>query len=271
MAASIDPSYSEWRLIRSGSMTGARNMACDTALLNGVIDALEHGERPTVTLRLYYWEPPAISLGYHQSENDLDLERLRADGVSVVRRPTGGRAIYHARELTYAVAGPLALFPGEQSVLGAYKVISRAILTGLRLRLGIDAALARGTPATEPTGKSPVACFARPALCDAVSRGKKIVGSAQVRRRRAFLQHGSIPLVPREAEEREVLLGAGAPVIDTLGSLSEAAGREVARDEAADALVAGFERELGVRFRGSQLCAGEREVMDSLIANVLVL
>jgi lipoate-protein ligase A len=251
-------------------MSGAENMACDEALLMGVTHALDLGEAPAVTLRLYTWEPPAVSLGYHQRAEDLDLERLRAEGVPVVRRPTGGRAIYHARELTYAVAGPLDLFGRGTSVLASYRALSAPILEGFRMAFGVDARLAAKRPEPGPADRSPVACFARPAPCDAVAGGKKIVGSAQVRRRGAFLQHGSIPLAPREKLERSVLLGAGARRIDTLGSLSEAAGHPVSMGDAAEAVIAGFAAVFGVKFVEGELCADEREVMESAVPKTTV-
>ncbi len=259
-----------WRLIESPGMSGAENMACDEALLEVVGEELARGGRPRVTLRLYSWEPPAVSLGYHQKAEQLDASRLERLGVSVVRRPTGGRAIYHIDELTYAVVGPLSLFADGSSVMATYKTLSAAILHGLRVHIGVEARLARGKPTARPDGRSPVACFQSPASCDAVAGGRKVVGSAQVRRGGGFLQHGSIPLVPREERERAVLLGSGAGKIEALGSLEEAAGRPVAWSEAADALVRGFAEFSGVEFARGELSEREREVMDSRLENTRV-
>lgn len=269
-ARPFEPTIGTWRLIRSGPMTGPANMACDLALLEHAMEAVASGAEARVSLRLYAWEPPAVSLGYHQKAEDVDLQRLAEAGISVVRRPTGGRAIYHAKELTYAVVGPLSLFGRKVGVLESYRLLSVAILAGLETRLGIHAELARGKTPKGPIDRSPVACFQRPAQCDAVSRGKKVVGSAQVRRGECFLQHGSIPLVPREREEREALLGRDAPVIDSLGSLSEAAGRPVEWSEAAEALVTGFTDTLGVRLAEGELCPVERKVMESTVTKVTV-
>jgi lipoyl(octanoyl) transferase len=264
------PTITDWRLLFSGPMTGPENMACDEALLDGVVQALATGGTPTVTLRLYAWEPPAVSLGFHQDERKLDLARLEREGIPVVRRATGGRAIYHADELTYAVVGPLSLFGRECSVMEAYRALSGPILYGLGQRLGVAAALASGRRAEHPRHAGSVACFQSPAACDAVARGKKVVGSAQVRRGGAFLQHGSLPLVPREERERRVLLGAGAAKIDALGSLEEAAGRAVTWQEAAEALVLGYRMDAGVRFREGELSASERKVLLSRVQKVTV-
>jgi len=259
-----------WRLIESPGMPGHENMACDEALLDAVGEDLSRGATPTVTLRLYAWEPPAVSLGYHQKLELLDTSRLERLGVSVVRRPTGGRAIYHVDELTYAITGPLALFADGSSVMATYKALSASILYGLKEHLGVEARLARGKPTARPDGRSSVACFQSPAACDAVAAGRKVVGSAQVRRGGAFLQHGSIPLVPREERERAVLLGAGAGRIEALGSLEEVLGRPVGWDEAAAALRRGFEELAGVELVRGELSGREREVMDSRLENTRV-
>lgn len=266
----FEPTIASWRLLRSGAMTGPENMACDQAILEAAIAAVAEGSPPEVTLRLYAWEPPAVSLGYHQKAEDVDRDRLRQAGIEVVRRPTGGRAIFHARELTYAVVGPLSLFGRRVGVLESYRLLSAAILAGLEERLGVRAELSRGKAPKGPIDRSPVACFQRPAQCDAVAGGKKVVGSAQVRRGECFLQHGSIPLEPREMEEREALLGRDAPAIDSLGSLAEAAGRPIHWQEAAEALILGFTHTLGVNLVEGELCPREREVMESLLTKVTV-
>lgn len=266
----FEPTVKVWRLIRSGPMTGPANMACDQAMLEAAIAAHADGRDPTVTLRLYAWDPPAVSLGYHQRAEDVDRDRLAKAGITVVRRPTGGRAILHARELTYAICGPLSLFGRRVGVLESYRLLSTAILAGLEERLGIRAELAKGRPPKGPVDRAPVACFQRPAQCDAVADGKKVVGSAQVRRGDCFLQHGSIPLEPREMEEREALLGEGAPAIEALGSLAEAAGRPVSWAEAAEALTTGFTKTLGVVLEEGQLCPYEQEVMESLMTKVTI-
>ncbi|MEW5933385.1 MAG: biotin/lipoate A/B protein ligase family protein, partial [Bacillota bacterium] len=128
-----------WRLIRDGYHDGATNMAVDEAIML----AHARGEVPP-TLRFYGWRPPALSLGYAQkAEREVDLEACRRAGVDVVRRPTGGRAVLHDREVTYSVVISTALFPG--SVVETYRRLSAGLVEGLRL-LGLQAEVQEGPP-----------------------------------------------------------------------------------------------------------------------------
>src|SRR5579875_2954295 len=152
-------------------------MAVDEA----VATAVGAGESPP-TLRLYAWRPAAVSIGYFQRlASELDLAACRELGLDWVRRPTGGRAVLHAAELTYAVA---AVEPG--AVLDVYARWSRGLIAGVR-RLGAAAewiAPRRGRSA---------ACFDAGSAYEVAVGGRKLIGSAQVRRWGAVLQHGSLP------------------------------------------------------------------------------
>jgi len=170
-----------WRLLRDGARDGAENMARDEALL----DSAERGSPPT--LRLYAWTRPTLSLGAHQPGSDADLDACRRLGVDLVRRPTGGGAVLHDAELTYAVAAQVGQGPFPASVIGVYERIAAALVAGLE-GLGVSAESAR----TAGAGRSPADCFARPSSREILVGGRKLIGSAQVRRRGAFLQHGSI-------------------------------------------------------------------------------
>lgn len=165
-------------------------MAVDEVLLDGVAA----GSAPP-TLRFYSWTPPCLSLGYFQPSDAVDLDGCRVLGVDIVRRPTGGRAILHDRELTYAVALPASMLGHDFGVLPSYYRLSLALHDGLH-RLGIPARLAPVTE--EPSGavQGP-ACFDRPSAHEILLDGRKLVGSAQVRRGGALLQHGSILIEPR--------------------------------------------------------------------------
>lgn len=136
---------------------------------------------------IYSWERPTLSFGRHQPATGLyDLGRIRAAGVDVVRRPTGGRAILHHREVTYSVTAPLA---GAAPLREAYSRINRLLLEGL-LRLGVAAELATaGGRAASPSIRP---CFEIPSEGELVAHGSKLVGSAQWRDEGALLQHGSI-------------------------------------------------------------------------------
>jgi lipoyl(octanoyl) transferase len=165
-------------------------MAVDEVLLEGVAT----GTAPP-TLRFYGWSPPGLSLGYFQPFDAVNLDGCRALGVDIIRRPTGGRAILHDRELTYAVALPASLLGHDFGVLPSYQRLSLALHDGLR-RLGIPATLAPATEGPQRAEQGP-ACFDRPSAHEILLFGRKLVGSAQVRRGGALLQHGSILVEPR--------------------------------------------------------------------------
>jgi lipoate-protein ligase A len=149
-------------------------------------------------LRLYQWAPHCLSFGRHEpAARRYDRSRIAALGLDVVRRPTGGRAVWHARELTYAVAAPSRLFGGPRD---AYLEIHRMLLAALR-RLGVEAELAQLARAA-PLDAG--ACFAHAAGGEIMVKGRKVVGSAQLRQGSALLQHGSILLADDQDVVRQV-------------------------------------------------------------------
>jgi lipoate-protein ligase A len=166
---------------------GPTNMAADHAMVRG----LGGGE---AFLRLYRWDPPTLSLGRNEPGlGRYDPEKARERGIGIVRRPTGGRAVLHGREVTYAVAAPIRAFGGLRE---AYRVINRALLNGLA-RLGVGVILAgEGDPPATREGRrlDRGSCFLDPAPGEIVAEGRKLAGSAQVRIGDALLQHGSILL-----------------------------------------------------------------------------
>jgi lipoate-protein ligase A len=157
-------------------------MAIDQTLLDR---AEQQGES---WLRLYQWQPHCLSFGRHEpAMRRYDVDRIREMGLDTVRRPTGGRAVWHCQELTYSVAAPTARLGSLQA---AYLEIHRMLAAALE-ELGITVSLA------SPAKSSPVdagACFARAAGGEVMVGRRKIVGSAQLRRGDALLQHGSILL-----------------------------------------------------------------------------
>ena len=185
----LDFPSATWRVIYSPPAPGPWNMALDEALLEASL-----GGDSLPTLRLYAWEPACLSLGYAQSITDADLAALNAYGWDLVRRPTGGRAILHTDELTYSVCGPQDEPRLSGSVLESYQTLAQALLNALQ-RLHIPAlAHARNSPAAGSDPKGPV-CFEVPSNYEITVGGKKLVGSAQSRRKGGVLQHGSLPLV----------------------------------------------------------------------------
>jgi lipoate-protein ligase A len=201
-----------WRLIDTGPLDGPANMAVDEALFIGFDPA-----RSRPVLRLYGWEPPALSLGrFQKADKVIDLARSAAAGVPVVRRITGGGAVYHAGELTYAIVCAPHHIPPTASVKDSFRVLTSFLLRCYR-RLGLDACYAVDRfPAGTGLGERVPVCFAGKESYDILVEGRKIGGNAQRRIRNVIFQHGSIPLENRAGEGNAFFLG-------TLPGFSEAA------------------------------------------------
>lgn len=177
----------QWLFIDSGFGTPAFNMALDEALLNWH----SQGRIPPV-LRFYGWEPAGLSLGYFQkTKGKIDVDAAKRHGYGIVRRPTGGLAVLHDKELTYSVIISESHEKMPASVSGAYRVLSKGLLEGYRhLGIAADLAIPDG-----PIGKTGTAvCFEEPSWYELVIDGKKAAGSAQTRQKGVILQHGSIPI-----------------------------------------------------------------------------
>jgi lipoate-protein ligase A len=175
---------------------GAANMALDEALLDAVA-----ADPARAYFRLYGWTVPTLSLGYFQRLSEADADP-RWRGVPTVRRPTGGGALWHDRELTYALVLPRA-HPLAADPRALYRRVHDAFAALLRAA-GIDAARRGGSAASDAA--RPFLCFSGHDADDVVARGTKLVGSAQRRRAGAVLQHGSL-LLDRSAAT-PVLAGA---------------------------------------------------------------
>jgi len=230
-----------WRFLDSGRGCGAENMALDERLLAEAA----RGSVPPV-LRFYGWAPPAVSLGrFQDAAAAVDPAVCARNGIDIVRRITGGRAVLHDRELTYSIISPIVpgLFPND--VLGTYKVIAGGLLAGLR-NLGVQAEMVTRTNRPREGRKkegADAACFASPSWYEIVVHGRKIVGSAQRRIPGAFLQHGSV-LIDYDPElEAAVIPGGGAA--DAVTCLRRELGRDVPVSEIKKALLGGFGAALG--------------------------
>ena len=211
-----------WTLLLEGARPGWANMARDAAMLTLAATT------GAACLRLYRWEPFCLSFGRHEpASRRYRRDRIAELGIDCVRRPTGGRAVWHARELTYAVAAPLQVFAGLRE---AYHQIHALLALALQ-RLGAQPHLAPASSVLPPhTGP----CFAAPVGGEVLLLGRKAVGSAQVRQGAGFLQHGSVLL-----EDNQSLVSELAGLAPTPGSeitLAEALGRPVTFDEAATAV-----------------------------------
>lgn len=180
-----------------GPRPGAVNMSVDARLLA----ERRPGDDPV--LRLYRWSPWCVSHGHHQSPDDFDRDALAARGWDLAARPTGGRAILHAQELTYSVAGDAEGDLFGSTLHGAYMRINEALTAFLR-GLGLEPDISEGESLAEARG---VVCFQTAGRHEITVGGRKIIGSAQRRTRTSFLQHGSILAGPAHVDLLEVLPG----------------------------------------------------------------
>lgn len=249
----------EWRLIYSEPVDGAQNMALDEAILRSV----SAGQAPP-TMRLYAWQPPTLSLGYAQPIEDVELPRLRERGWGLVRRPTGGRAILHTDELTYALMAPLALPLVAGGVLESYRRLSAGLEAAMR-QLGFHPSVGDGELPPPADRTNPI-CFQVPSAYEIVVAGKKLIGSAQVRRKAGMLQHGSLPLTGDIGRICQALR-FGSPATrkqaaeqlrTKAGTVEALLGRPVSWEQAAQAIVSGFHQALGMQFTEGQLTDAER-------------
>jgi lipoyl(octanoyl) transferase len=245
--AAVLAGFLRWRVLVSPPAPGADNMALDHALLRRAAT-----EREAI-LRVYSWCAPTLSLGRHQPARGLyDPHALRLAGIDVVRRPTGGRAVLHYREVTYSVTAPLPTdYPGgvRLRTREVYAAINQLLVAGLR-RLGAAVELADpprtasgGAYAPRPSG---MPCFDTATPGEVVARGRKLAGSAQWREGEAILQHGSILI----ADDQRLLsdLGQSGPVAP-VATLQELLGHEPTVDAVADALRAALDATLALSDR----------------------
>lgn len=237
-------SSAAWRIINSPAADGATNMAIDEAIL----EAVRQGQSPP-TLRLYSWQPACLSIGrFQRAARSADLDALATLGYGFVRRPTGGRAVLHDHELTYAVVAATSELACAREgdgncncdcdssssssarggtstgVLDTYLTLSRGLAAGLA-RMGIPVELAPRDAGRAHRGSrrdcdcdggreldrelargASAACFDSPSSYELLAAGRKIVGSAQVRRGSTLLQHGSI-IISMDFAATEAVMG----------------------------------------------------------------
>jgi lipoyl(octanoyl) transferase len=256
----------QWRLIYDQPSAGAHNMAVDDALLMSAA-----ADESLPTLRLYGWSPPCLSLGYGQKASDADLDRIEAHGWTVVRRPTGGRAILHTDELTYSVALPPEHPLAGVEIVESYRQISQALIQAL-VNLGAQPRSQRANK--DALRNAGAICFEIPSHYEITVDGRKLIGSAQVRRRGGVLQHGSLPLEGDLARICDALAypdewtreAAKAKVHARAITLEEALGFHVDFDMAAAAIVEGFREVFEIDFVPDTLTAEELHQVEFLSA-----
>ena len=233
-------------------------MAVDEAVLEHI-----HRGESLPTLRLYAWAPPCLSLGYAQPYSDVDLALLHARGWEVVRRPTGGRAILHTDELTYSVTAPADNPITAGTVLESYSRIARALSCALQ-DLGLPVEIEEHSGAASNAGANPV-CFEVPSSYEITAAGRKLIGSAQARRREGVLQHGSLPLTGDLSRITQALVfrddlarkAAAERLLQRAVTVETVLGRLVDWETAAAAFMDAFSRELGLRFEQAGLSTSE--------------
>ncbi|HSD49968.1 MAG TPA: lipoate--protein ligase family protein, partial [Candidatus Methylomirabilis sp.] len=241
---------SEWRLLLDGPADGAWNMAVDEAIARAVGDGLA-----TATLRFYTWATPTVSLGYLQTTSGgVDLAACREQGIAVVRRVTGGRAVLHAAELTYSVAVPLEGAWRGLSIGETFAVFCHGLIAGLA-HLGVAAELGEGEPRSagantvgsrEAGPRQTDACFLLRRMPAILVGGRKLIGSAQRRWERCLLQHGSI-LLDFDPHLHQAVFPAWSRTHPTaaITCLHSVLGRLPTHGEVRSALVAGWEEVFG--------------------------
>ncbi len=254
-----------WRLLITSPARGAWNMAVDESIL----EHIGRGASPP-TLRLYAWEPPCLSLGHAQPFAEVDVTRLKERGWEVVRRPTGGRAILHTDELTYSVIAPNDEPRVEGSVLESYNRLAQALLLAVK---ELDLPVELKEEKTNQQGTPNPVCFEVPSTYEITVNGKKLIGSAQARRKEGVLQHGSLPLrgdISRICqalvfENEAARQKAARRLLARAATVESALGRAVSWEEAAQAFVRAFEAQLGLNFERGELSKSESRRAEELV------
>ena len=235
-------------------------MAIDEALLRSF-----DPESSLPVLRLYGWNPPALSLGRFQKAAEvLDLERCRADGIAVVRRVTGGGVIFHADELTYSLVCAPEQIPPTSSIKDSFRVLTGFLLSFYR-SLGLEAAYAADVaPEGTRLGERTAFCFAGKESFDILAHGLKIGGNAQRRIKGKIFQHGSIPLRNRAGEGLSYMREQVPGLIEGTASLAEF-GVSADRETLLHVLVAAFSEYFDVNLKMDSLSKREQADKDVLL------
>ena len=270
----------KWRLIKDGYHNGFMNMAIDEAIMIAHREGLV-----SPTIRFYQWSPPAVSLGYFQDlKKEIDIDACQDMGIDIVRRPTGGKAVLHDKELTYSFVikenHPLV----NDSILETYKKISGGIIKGLSY-LGVKAELVpvKEKLKNDSLNKGKISkifhpniksiCFSVPSQYEVQVNGKKIVGSAQVRKGGIVLQHGSLLIKLEKDKLFSVFNFRSVQVREKLKSrfnatsLEEILKKRIDFSELSEILPRGFEEEFGVKLVEGKLTEQEERVSKDLFEN----
>ncbi len=262
--------HNTWRLLITLPLDGATNMAIDEAILYALA---EGNGRPT--LRFFQWNPPCLSLGYNQHWAEIDEPSCQQLGYTWTRRATGGRAILHRDELTYSLIIPQDDPRVQGGVTTAYQALSFGLMNGLK-RLGVEVKQATkedvraGLRASK--GGGPV-CFDSPSHYEITHQGKKLIGSAQLRRKQTVLQHGTLPLCGKLNRILDVLKFSAEDrkqqqnlLPQRATTMERALGKVLSFEEVAAALSEGFAEALNLSYEEMPLTKREKELAEQLRA-----
>ena len=258
----------KWRILDTGFSTGYENMAIDEAVFRS---CQEKTSPPTI--RIYGWTPPAVSLGYFQkAENAVDLEACKRNGVDVVRRLSGGRAVLHHHELTYSVICREGILPLGSSVLETYKTISECLISTLKgLGLQVQWVTSREKHATAQEKDKTASCFSSPSWYEITVEGKKICGSAQKRGDGVLLQHGSLlfdydpellaeVLLSRKTEEEFL-----TEIRTSTTAINRHLSQQIDFDQLKKLVLNSFEDQLKISLTPGELSDCESQLKDTLL------
>ena len=254
-----------WRLLITPLARGAWNMAIDESIL----EHIGRGES-LPTLRLYAWDPACLSLGHAQPFSDVDVGRLKERGWEVVRRATGGRAILHTDELTYSVIAPNDEPRVEGGVLESYNRLAEALLLAVK-NLELPVEMKEGK--ADSNGRTNPICFEVPSTYEITVNGKKLIGSAQARKKEGVLQHGSLPLTGDLTRICQALVfenesarqAASNRLLARAASIESVLGHAIPWETAGQAFVDAFEERLGLRLKRGELSESESKRADELV------
>lgn len=246
-----------WRFLDTGFNDGATNMAIDEVLATKIVPVEQ-----TPVFRVYRWQPFTISLGYNQNPAELNLEACRRDGIEIVKRPTGGRAVFHAEEVTYSVILPRGAKLFTADILTTYNLINEGLLAGLKL-YGVKAELVQRYETGKKSSdyKNQIPCFSSSAKYEIAVANKKLVGSAQRRYENSLLQHGSILTGAFHLKLADYVLLQDVQQVKRFRkalqektiSISEITSTEVVWDEMVAALRQGLHKKFSINFFESKL------------------
>lgn len=264
---------STWRLIEHRPAEGAWNMAVDEAILESV-----YSGESLPTLRLYTWEPACLSLGHAQPFAEVNQVALENMGWDVVRRPTGGRAILHVDELTYSVIAPLSEPRVQGGVLESYLQLSKALLQVLRI---LDLDPQANEKKVEKSQKQNPVCFEVPSNYEITVNGKKLIGSAQARRKEGLLQHGALPLfgdltriiTALQFKDEQEEKNARDRLLDHATTVENELGKIINWQQASSAFKQAFSETLNLEFQPENLTKKEKnraaQLVDQKYANAI--